>query len=233
MRRCAAVLQPTMALLLSVGLSACVETRAGPESRPDTPLHAVAPAIARIDRIVGPDDAEPEPDMRPPRIQCARVPCGDTPPASARSVARALYERHTDFFLEPDAAHAVLTPGLHALLVREHACARAHGMCAIAADPWSAAQDGVRGAAIDYRTLQVERRVMGSPTHARVQVCFEFVLHPQAPATRCAIVVVTRRLHVPWQVDDLVDPDGQSLRALLQAGAGGSNPVASGVSPEG
>ena len=151
----------------------------------------------------------------PPRIQCARVPCGDTPPASARSRARELFERYPGFAFDPAPAGALLTPALHALLQRDQACADEHGMCAIGADPWSAAQDGQMGEALGYRTLEVQRRVMGSPTHARVEVCFRFILEPQSPQQRCATLAMERRLHGPWQVDDLVDAQGQSLRQLL------------------
>ena len=197
--------------LLAAMLAACGGASGGPaQAGPSAPAAPATPLPPASD-----GNANLDPDMLPPRIQCARVPCGDTPPASARSRARELFEQYPGFAFDPAPAGALLTPALHALLQRDQACADEHGMCAIGADPWSAAQDGQMGEALGYRTLEVQRRVMGSPTHARVEVCFRFILEPQSPQQRCATLAMERRLHGPWQVDDLVDAQGQSLRQLL------------------
>lgn len=156
-----------------------------------------------------------DPDMTL-RIRCVRAPCGDLPPVSAANRVFALYHAFPDFYLAPDAAAALLTPSLKALIDKDVACAAREGMCAIGADPWMAAQDGERQSPVEFATSDVRYMAAGVPSAARVQVCFNFVLEGHAGQRRCAVVRVTRTVGEQWRVDDLVDPDGQSLRALLQ-----------------
>ena len=204
--------------LLMLALGACSGADAGPQPQAGEHAPEERGVILPPEPAVTPDAADtlPEPDMLPPRIRCARVPCGDTPLVSAASVARELYEQAATFYVDPVLAGDRLTPELRSLIERDQACAAEQGMCAIGADPWSAAQDGERGDPVTYRTFDVERRIKDSPTAAKVEVCFSFVLDPQAPEQRCAVLVMERALRTPWRVADLIDPDGQSLRELLR-----------------
>lgn len=162
-----------------------------------------------------------DPDMTL-RIRCVRAPCGDLPPVSAANRVFALYHAFPDFYLAPDAAATLLTPSLKALIDKDVACADREGMCAIGADPWMAAQDGERQSPVEFATSDVRYMATGVPSAASVEVCFNFVLEGHAGHAghagqrRCAVVRVTRTAGEQWRVDDLVDPDGQSLRALLQ-----------------
>ena len=178
-------------------------------------------AVAGASPFAGAVPAQPaapateEPDMVTPQIRCVRAPCGDVPPEAASARVSEFYTRFADFYLDPDPAQAWLSPGFYALLHADVVCAQHEGMCAIGADPWSAAQDGDRQGPIEVRTMTVEGVSQGMPTRATVQLCFGFVLEAHAPQRRCAQVRVVRQAGASWQVDDVVDAEGQSLRALL------------------
>jgi len=169
--------------------------------------------------------AQPSPRMALPAngekpgtvIQCVRWPCpGDPLDSPTGHVVRKLYRQFPRFHADPEPARALLSDGLLALLQKDAACADENGMCAIEADPWTAAQDGDHAEPLHYRRLALEKDADGNEVAASVELCYRFTLGETAEQ-RCAVLNLTRGPRTAWKVDDLVSPDGQSLRATLQA----------------
>ncbi|MCL7713341.1 hypothetical protein [Stenotrophomonas mori] len=150
-------------------------------------------------------------------IQCVRWPCpGDPLDSPTGHVVRALYRQFPRFHADPEPARALLSDGLLALLRKDAACAAGNGRCAIEADPWTAARDGDPAGPLHYRRLGVEKDAEGHDVAARVELCYRSTLG-ESPEPHCVVLSLTRGPRTAWQLDDLVSPDGQSLRGALQA----------------
>jgi hypothetical protein len=124
-------------------------------------------------------------------------------------VAQRLYVEHRNFYVEPAAAHALLSDHFYKLLSREYQCAQGVE-CAISWDPWTAAQDGDIAAPITFSPARSRHH------QRRVKMCYRFVLEPTRSWRQCAVIGLVRSGQT-WIVDDLISPGDISLRNALEA----------------
>lgn len=198
------------ACLPLVASSACQAqpSASSPLPQQAAPAQAVPAATPRIQL--------PTDSGKSGRIQCVRWPCpGDPLDSPTGHVVRKLYRQFPQFYAEPEPARVLLSDGLFVLLQKEAACMDENGMCAIEADPWTAAQDGDHGDPLHYRHLSRQKDDDGNEVAASVELCCQFTLGG-ASEQRCVVLKLVRGPRTPWKVDDLVSPDGQSLRETLQ-----------------
>lgn len=132
----------------------------------------------------------------------ARAAClGDTPVATAA----AFYRDHYTFWNDPlPSLERIVSARLLRLLKQDRACGDGGEVCAINADPWLDAQDGE---ALDPRFVAQGQNV--------VQVRYRFVLGDAQPSQPQVARLRLAREGGCWRVDDLVGPNGGSLRDAL------------------
>lgn len=128
---------------------------------------------------------------------------------SSTDSVKAFRLKHADFYLHPEKAGAAVSPHLLELLKREEKCSDGY-ICAIEADPWTDAQDGDVSEPI---TFEIDSHAEGKDV---VRMCYRFVLDARRPKSECSRVVVSKTADGRWLVDDLIAPDGKSLRHLLE-----------------
>jgi hypothetical protein len=132
----------------------------------------------------------------------AHAACLGATPVAAAS---AFYRHHYTFWNDPlPTLEQDTTARLLRLLKRDRACADVGEICAINADPWLDAQDGE---ARDPRFVAEGKNV--------VQVRYRFVLGGGQPSQPQVARVRLAREGGCWRVDDLVGPNGASLREAL------------------
>lgn len=132
-----------------------------------------------------------------------RAAClGDTPVATAG----AFYRDHYTFWNDPlPSLERIVSARLLRLLKQDRACGGDGGeVCAIGADPWLDAQDGE---ALDPRFVAEGKNV--------VQVRYRFALGGEQPSRAQVARLRLAREGGCWRVDDLIGPNGGSLRDAL------------------
>jgi len=120
--------------------------------------------------------------------------------------ARAFYSEHYSFYAEPsDIILQFTTPEFGALLKREWAYSNGE-IGHLDYDPWLGGQDGKIGKPV---RISVETE---SPDTAIVSMSYPFVLEPKRPPERHTVhLVLRKREHECWQLQDFITPRGDSL----------------------
>ncbi len=128
---------------------------------------------------------------------------------SAEEAARTFYQRHYRFYSsDPARLKGLVTPPFLRALEKEYRCAQGE-VCALGADPWTGAQDGaIRGMPVFEAALRGE----GAAT---VALRYDFALSPKRHRPQ-TVRLVLRRDGECWRVEDLVTPEGASLRDTLE-----------------
>ena len=120
--------------------------------------------------------------------------------------ARAFYSEHYDFYVgAPDPILQVTAPEFAALLKKEWEYAKVE-VRHMEYDPWLGAQDGNIGKPVRF---SVESE---SPDVAVVSMSYPFVLDSKHPPERHTVhLVLRKREHECWQLQDFITPRGDSL----------------------
>ena len=123
--------------------------------------------------------------------------------------ARAFYTEHYSFFTDSsDGVLQLATPEFGALLKREWEYSNGE-IGHLDYDPWLGAQDGEIGKPVRF---SVE---MESPETAIVAMSYPFVLDSKhRPERRTVHLVLRKREHECWQLQDFITPRGDSLAYL-------------------
>lgn len=130
----------------------------------------------------------------------ADAPCLTDPLAAAKR----LYADHALFYaVAEQAAAAPFSAPLRELIDAEHRCLADGELCAIDADPWTAAQDGT---VLEPRFERIATEV----------VVMRFVLDLDPDRARQTHLHFAADAHNCQLLTDLIDPDGGSLRARLE-----------------
>ncbi len=107
-----------------------------------------------------------------------------------------------------------LSDELFSLLKKEHECVvREQGVCALDADLWTETQDGqIVGPIVFEESARDD-------ASAVVKMKYKFSLEDNGQDAKnwSSTIRLTRKTHTScWTVDDIVGPDGTSLKALLR-----------------
>lgn len=132
------------------------------------------------------------------------VAAADCPKAA--DWARAFYSDHYSFYAEPsDRVLQLTTSEFGALLKREWDYAKGE-IGHLDYDPWLGAQDGEIGKPVRF-SVETE-----SPDTAIVSMSYPFVLDSKHPPERHMVhLVLRKREHECWQLQDFITPRGDSL----------------------
>ena len=120
--------------------------------------------------------------------------------------ARAFYSEHYLFYGgAPDPILQFTTPEFGALLKKEWGYSKGE-IGHLDYDPWLGAQDGKIGKPVRF---SVESEL---PDTAVVAMSYPFVLDPKHPPERHTVhLVLRKREHECWQLQDFITPRGDSL----------------------
>ena len=120
--------------------------------------------------------------------------------------ARTFYSEHYSFYAEPsESVLQFVTPEFGALLKREWEYSKGE-IGHLDYDPWLGGQDGEIGKPARF---SVE---MESPDMAIVSMSYPFVLEPKRPPARHIVhLILHKRDHECWQLQDFITPRGDSL----------------------
>ena len=133
----------------------------------------------------------------------------DTPAMTAQWV----HAHDQDLDPPKKSVRGALSDELFALLKKEHECVvREQGVCALDADLWTETQDGQIVGPIAFQ--ESER----GDTSAVVQMNYKFSLEDDGRDAKnwSSTIRLTRRTDKScWTVDDIIGPDGTSLKTLL------------------
>lgn len=132
----------------------------------------------------------------------AQAVCLGTDPVSA---ARSAFESHYAFYNQASVEAGVVTGSLAGLLVLEASCSGQGELCAIEADPWTSAQDG-----------EAENPAFAISRGHVVAVTYTFRNGPHFAEPKTAYLHMGLIGSECWAIEDLIDPQGHSLRAQLQ-----------------
>ena len=137
------------------------------------------------------------------------VPCLGIEPVAA---AESFYKEHKEFTQqEPKTVQNFMTTGFFDALSFEYRCRIGEGMCAIDADPWTAAQDGEIEKPIAFHLLS------GNNQTATVGMHYTFAIDQARKEKRTAKIHLERNNPKGcWVVADLVSPDGSSIRQMIE-----------------
>jgi hypothetical protein len=120
--------------------------------------------------------------------------------------ARAFYTEHYSFYAdESDGVLQLTTPEFGALLKREWEYSNGE-IGHLDYDPWLGGQDGEIGKPVSF-SVETE-----SPETAIVAMSYPFVLDSKHPPKRHTVhLVLRKREHECWQLQDFITPRGDSL----------------------
>jgi hypothetical protein len=120
--------------------------------------------------------------------------------------ARAFYSEHYSFYADSsDSVLKLTTPEFGALLKREWKYSNGE-IGHLDYDPWLGGQIGDIGKPVHF-SVETE-----TPDTAIVSMTYPFVLYPKHPPTRhTAHLVLRKREHECWQLQDFITPRGDSL----------------------
>jgi hypothetical protein len=120
--------------------------------------------------------------------------------------ARAFYSEHYSFYADPsDRIFQFTTPEFGALLKREWEYSKGE-VGHLDYDPWLGGQDGEIGKPVRF-SVETE-----SPDTAIVSMSYPFVLDSKhAPERHTVHLVLRKREHECWQLQDFITPRGDSL----------------------
>jgi len=120
--------------------------------------------------------------------------------------ARAFYSEHYSFYADPsDRVLQFTTPEFGALLKREWEYSNGE-IGHLDYDPWLGGQDGEIGKPVRF-SVETE-----SPDTAIVSMSYPFVLDSKHPPERHTVhLVLRKREHECWQLQDFITPRGDSL----------------------
>lgn len=127
---------------------------------------------------------------------------------SPSALAVHLHKDAYTFYVDADAARPYVSDSLHTLIARDNACEE---VCAIEADPWIEAQDGETGGKISTEIK------LNSPAQADVKLCYDFKMGDEPAPRQCATLRAVTDANGCWVADDLIGPNGTSLRSLYEA----------------
>ncbi|HYK50863.1 MAG TPA: hypothetical protein VEU94_14140, partial [Terriglobales bacterium] len=120
--------------------------------------------------------------------------------------ARAFYSEHYSFYADPsDRVLQFTTPEFGALLKREWEYSKGE-IGHLDYDPWLGGQDGEIGKPVRF-SVETE-----SPDTAIVSMSYPFVIDSKHPPERHTVhLVLRKREHECWQLQDFITPRGDSL----------------------
>ena len=137
-------------------------------------------------------------------VSAGAAAAADCPKAA--DCARTFYSEHYSFYA--DASDRVLqftTPEFGAVLKREWAYSQGE-IGHLDYDPWLGGQDGEIGKPVRF-SVETE-----SPDTAIVSMSYPFVLDSKHPPERHTVhLVLRKREHECWQLQDFITPRGDSL----------------------
>jgi hypothetical protein len=178
-------------------------------SRP-TPT-ATQQSLAAWERFLRSDTNRPSQSMKRMKLLLAvlaliSVGSVDADCSKAADWARAFYSEHYSFYADPsDRILQFTTPEFGALLKREWEYSKGE-VGHLDYDPWLGGQDGEIGKPVRF-SVETE-----SPDTAIVSMSYPFVLDSKhAPERHTVHLVLRKREHECWQLQDFITPRGDSL----------------------
>jgi hypothetical protein len=134
------------------------------------------------------------------------------PASDAIGTARWIQATHYAFYVSGNGSREFLSAPLFQLLKDDWKCQNANEICAIGANPWTEAQDGEILGQPSFRTVSSGR------TTAKVEMTYLFgwrEMADKAVSQRSYLYLAKDPATYCWVLDDLVGPQGQSLRQAL------------------
>ena len=129
------------------------------------------------------------------------------------ATARWLHDHDTKIDPPEKIIRAALSNELYRLLQKEHACIeKTQEVCAIDADLWTNAQDGGIYGTASFADAAT------TPVKATVEMKYKFALYENghdAIDKMTTIYLVRKSASACWTVDDIVGPEGWSLKKAL------------------
>lgn len=145
-------------------------------------------------------------------IPAFTAPCVATTPAST---AEWLYRHDAELLPPKEVVKAALSKDLLGLLKKESECVkRTQEVCAIDANLWTNTQDGNVWGPVRF---EESSRL---PTSATVLMKYKFALYEDGRDAKAWITTVSlarSNSKACWTVDDIIGPEGRSLKAALRA----------------
>ncbi|MEE5044043.1 DUF3828 domain-containing protein [Pseudomonas alliivorans] len=136
------------------------------------------------------------------------------PAATPVDTGRWIYEKHQDFYINGKGSADYLSKPLLSLLKRDWTCQGPGGdQCAIAANPWTDAQDGDVQKPIEWKLVSNEDK------QAVVEMTYMLGYKDapqQAPASQTSRLRLVKNPNGCWALDDLQGPQEVALTQTLQ-----------------